>query len=89
MLADTGWLLDRHLGSLAEGALYRSVAACELVGNAFSPVDWTRIAGLTERYSHQHLGARDGAHEGSSTGTAPTAMCFRMDYIRTDGRLDA
>jgi predicted nucleic acid-binding protein len=59
VLAETGWLLDRQLGPLAEAALYRSVADGELVIEPLSSADWARIAELTERYSDQPLGGVD------------------------------
>jgi predicted nucleic acid-binding protein len=59
VLAETGWLLDRQLGPVAEAALYRSVADGEIVVEPLSRADWTRIAELTERYSDQHLGGVD------------------------------
>ncbi len=59
VLAETGWLLDRQLGPAAEAALYRSVADGELVVEALSRADWTRIAELTEHYADQHLGGVD------------------------------
>jgi len=59
VLAETGWLLDRQLGPVAEAALYRSVAKGELVVEHLSSADWTRIAELTERYADQHLGGVD------------------------------
>ena len=59
VLAETGWLLDRQLGSTAEAALYRSVAEGELIVEHLSATDWTRVAELTERYSDQHLGGVD------------------------------
>lgn len=59
MIAETGWLLDRQLGPGAEAALYRSVADGEIVVEALSRPDWTRIAELTDRYADQHLGGVD------------------------------
>lgn len=61
MLAETGWLLDRQLGLVAEAALYRSVADGELVVEHLSSADWIRIAELTEHYSDQHLGGVDAS----------------------------
>lgn len=59
MLAETGWLLDRQLGAAAEAALYRSVSDGEIVVEHLSPIDWMRVAELTERYADQHLGGVD------------------------------
>jgi hypothetical protein len=61
VLAETGWLLDRQLGPVAEAALYRSVANGELLVEHLSRADWTRIAELTERYSDQRLGGVDAS----------------------------
>jgi len=61
VLAETGWLLDRQLGSVAEAALYRSVADGELVVEQLSRADWTRIAELTQQYSDQPLGGVDAS----------------------------
>jgi predicted nucleic acid-binding protein len=47
VLAEAGWLLDRQLGSVAEAALYRSVADGELLVERLSRPDWTRIGPST------------------------------------------
>jgi uncharacterized protein len=59
VLAETGWLLDRQLGPVAEAALYRSVAAGEVSVERLTPGDWERVAQLTEKYADQHLGGVD------------------------------
>ncbi len=59
VLAEAGWLIDRELGSFAEAALYRSVAAGEIGVEHLSASDWVRVAQLTERYADQHLGGVD------------------------------
>ncbi|MGA3361274.1 MAG: PIN domain-containing protein [Solirubrobacteraceae bacterium] len=61
VIAETGWLLDRQLGPTAEVALYRSIAAGELLIEHLASADWTRIAALTEQYADQHLGGVDAS----------------------------
>jgi predicted nucleic acid-binding protein len=61
VIAETGWLLDRQLGPAGEAELYRSIAAGELIVEGLTSADWTRIAGLTERYADQHLGGVDAS----------------------------
>lgn len=61
VIAETGWLLDRQLGPTAEAALYRSIAAGELLIEHLATTDWTRVAALTEQYADQHLGGVDAS----------------------------
>jgi predicted nucleic acid-binding protein len=59
VIAETGWLVDRQLGPVAEAALYRSVADGGIDVEQLSEADWRRVAELTEQYSDQHLGGVD------------------------------
>jgi hypothetical protein len=61
VLAETGWLLDRQLGPVAEAALYRSAGNGEIVVEHLTPGHWMRIAELTERYADQPRGGVDAA----------------------------
>ena len=61
VIAETGWLLARQLGPVAEAALYESVAAAEIVLEPLSSADWMRIAALTTKYADQDLGGVDSS----------------------------
>jgi uncharacterized protein len=60
-VAETGWLIERQLGSPAEAAFYRSIAAGDIEVVTLTAVDWIRIAELVDRYVDLELGGVDAS----------------------------
>ena len=60
VVAETGYLIERQLGPLAEAGLYRSIAAGDLLVEALTASDYQRVAELIERYADLGLGGTDG-----------------------------
>lgn len=61
VVAETGWLIDRQLGPVADAAFYRSVARGELTVERLGLADWERIAELTQTYADNDLGGVDSS----------------------------
>lgn len=60
-IAETSYLIGRQLGTAAEAALFRSVAAGELLVEMITPADALRIADLIETYADLGLGGTDAS----------------------------
>ena len=76
VVAETGWLISRQLGALAEAELYRSVLEGELQVEPLGPDDWERISDLTEKYADNDLGGVDSS-------LIAVAERLRLDTIAT------
>jgi predicted nucleic acid-binding protein len=61
VIAEAGYLIDRQLGPAAEAGFYRSVANGDLLVEAITAGDWTRIAELVEQYADFRLGGTDAS----------------------------
>jgi uncharacterized protein len=61
VVAETGWLIDRQFGPVAEAAFYRSVARGELTVERLGLADWERVAELTQTYADNDLGGVDSS----------------------------
>ena len=61
VVAETGYLIDRQLGPVAEAAFYRSIAAGDLRIETLTERDWSRISELVEQYSDLPLGGTDAS----------------------------
>lgn len=61
VVAETGYLIERQLGPLAEAGLYRSIAAGDLLVEALTASDYQRVAELIERYADLGLGGTDAS----------------------------
>ena len=59
VVAETGWLISRQLGALAEAEFYRSVVDGELEVEALGREDWVRVSKLTGKYADNDLGGVD------------------------------
>ena len=61
VIAETACLIGRQLGSAAEAAFFRAVAAGELQVETITPADARRIAELIETYADLGLGGTDAS----------------------------
>ncbi|MGH2935152.1 MAG: type II toxin-antitoxin system VapC family toxin [Gaiellaceae bacterium] len=61
VIAETAYLIGRQLGSAAEAAFFRAVAAGELQVEAITPADAGRMAELIETYADLGLGGTDAS----------------------------
>jgi predicted nucleic acid-binding protein len=61
VIAETAYLIGRQLGSAAEAAFFRAVAAGELQVEVITPADAQRIAELIETYADLSLGGTDAS----------------------------
>jgi predicted nucleic acid-binding protein len=61
VIAETAYLIGRQLGSAAEAAFFRAVAAGELQVETITPADARRIAELIETYADLGLGGTDAS----------------------------
>ena len=59
VVAETGWLISRQLGAVAEAGFYRSVVDGELQVRALDREDWVRVSKLTGKYAGNDLGGVD------------------------------
>ena len=76
VIAETGWLLDRRLGSAFEATLCGLVVKGELAVQELTPSDWARVTELVERYGDHPLGAVDA-------GLVAIAERLQLDTIAT------
>ena len=76
VLAETGWLISRQLGALAEAGFYRSVVDGELEVQALDREDWVRVSELTEKQADNDLGGVDPS-------LVAVAERLRLDTIAT------
>jgi predicted nucleic acid-binding protein len=61
VIAETAYLIGRQLGSAAEAAFFRAVAARELHVEVLTPADAERVAQLVETYADLGLGGTDAS----------------------------
>ena len=61
VIAETGYLIDRQLGPVAEAGFYRSVASGDILVEALTASDYQRIADLVETYADFPLGGTDAS----------------------------
>lgn len=61
VVTETGWLIDRQLGTTAESGFYHSIADGDLTVEELTNVDWDRIAELVETYADLRLGGVDAS----------------------------
>ena len=61
VIAETAYLIGRQLGTAAEAAFFRALAAGELQVEPITPVDARRIADLIETYADLGLGGTDAS----------------------------
>jgi uncharacterized protein len=61
IIAETGYLIERQLGPVAEAGFYRSLGNADLLVEGLTATDWYRIAELVERYADFPLGGADAS----------------------------
>lgn len=61
VIAETGYLIERQLGPIAEAGFYRSLGHADLLVEGLTASDWQRIAELVERYADFPLGGTDAS----------------------------
>lgn len=61
VVAETGWLIDRQLGALAEAEFYSSIVAGEIGVEPLAGADWVRVSDLTATYADNGLGGVDSS----------------------------
>lgn len=61
VIAETAYLIGRQLGTAAEAAFFRAVAAGEIQVEPITPADARRIADLIETYAELGLGGTDAS----------------------------
>jgi hypothetical protein len=61
VIAETAYLIRRQLGTAAEAAFFRAVAAGELQVEPITPADARRVADLIETYADLGLGGTDAS----------------------------
>lgn len=61
VIAETAYLIRRQLGSAAEAAFFRAVAAGELQVEILTPADARRVAQLIDTYADLGLGGTDAS----------------------------
>jgi hypothetical protein len=76
VVAETGWLISRQLGALAEAEFYRPVVDGELEVEGLGRDDWVRVGELTEKYADNDLGGVDSS-------LVAVAERLRLDTIAT------
>ncbi len=61
VIAEAGWLIRRQLDTAAETSLYGAIAAGELIVEALTAADWSRLAELVTTYADVGLDAADAS----------------------------
>lgn len=61
VVAETGYLIERQLGTTAEASFYRSIAHGDLTVEVLTTSDFQRIAALVEEYRDLPLGGTDAS----------------------------
>ncbi|MEM9201914.1 MAG: PIN domain-containing protein [Actinomycetota bacterium] len=61
VIVEAGWLIRRQLGTAAEVALYKALAAGGVGVIDLTAADWVRVAGLLETYADIDLDAADAS----------------------------
>ncbi len=61
VVAETGYMIERQLGSVAEARFYQSIAAGDVLVEVLTPSDYTRIAELIEHYADFPVGGTDAS----------------------------
>jgi uncharacterized protein len=61
VVAETGWLIARQLGPVAEARFYRSIANRDLIVEPLTSTDWERVAELVDAYADLGLGGVDAS----------------------------
>jgi len=61
VVAEAAYLIGRHLGTIAESAFMRSIAAGEITMEALTAAELVAVSDLIDRYSDLGLGATDAS----------------------------
>ena len=61
VVAETGYMIERQLGPVAEARFYQSIAAGDVLVEVLTASDYTRIAELIEHYADFPVGGTDAS----------------------------
>lgn len=61
VVAETGYMIERQLGSSAEAQFYRSVASGDVLVEVLTSADYLRMAELIEGYADFPIGGTDAS----------------------------
>ena len=61
VVAETGYMIERQLGSVAEAGFYKSIAAGDVLVDVLTASDYKRIAELIEHYADFPVGGTDAS----------------------------
>ena len=61
VVAETGYMIERQLGSSAEAEFYRSVASGDVLVEVLTSADYLRMAELIEGYADFPIGGTDAS----------------------------
>lgn len=61
VVAETGYMIERQLGPVAEARFYQSIAAGDVLVESLTVSDFARVAELIERYADFPVGGTDAS----------------------------